>query len=131
MSNGLNRILARRSTWPETGPDDLPVIDPPVDTLSLRARREEDQVRLAVRIRHPMETGRRTDAGGKVIPAHFITRVEILQGNELLLQVECGTGVSRNPYFAFQLRGVERGALLTARWIDNLGRGDQRDVVVT
>lgn len=105
------------------------------DTLSLKSRRLGDDIRLEIRIRHPMETGHRSDAQGQLIPAKYIQSLIVSDvtngGDEVLFHAHCGTGISRNPYFALELLGVEKGAVLSVQWLDNFDDSDRRRIRVS
>ncbi len=81
-------------------------------------------------ITHPMETGLRKDKKtGKLIPAHYLTKVEFLFNGKKISRVRTGPGVSKNPYFAIKMRAVETGTL-TIRYEDNKGGKWEKEVKV-
>ncbi len=102
------------------------------DTLTLKSRRLGDDIRLEIRIRHPMESGDRADSQGQMIPAKFIQSLQVsLDGSgESLFFAHCGRDVSRNPYFALELLGIEKGTTLKVEWRDNLDDSDSRRIRV-
>jgi len=74
-----------------------------------RRYKKGDIVTVATVIMHPMETGMRKDKKtGKVIPAHYITDVEVYYGDERVTYMKTTSGLSANPFIAFKLRGRRR-----------------------
>jgi sulfur-oxidizing protein SoxY len=70
-----------------------------------RDGRQEAQVM----IRHPQFSGLQRDQVTQLwIPAHFISRIEVHQGNEMLFTLTGGISVSENPVFRF--RYTDNGA---------------------
>lgn len=62
-----------------------------------------------IMIRHPNYSGLQRDQVTQLfIPAHFIDRLEVRQGDELLFTVEGGISISENPVFRFSY--TENGA---------------------
>ena len=55
---------------------------------------------VRVLIRHDMETGFRKKKDGTLVPAHFITNVEVHHGENQVLSAEWGGGISKNPSLA-------------------------------
>ncbi len=81
-------------------------------------------------ITHPMETGFRKDKKtGKVIPAHYITKVEFYFNNQKVTALHTGAAVSKNPYFAIKMRANESGTL-TIKYEDNKGGKWEKSVKV-
>ena len=71
---------------------------------------------------HPMETGFRIDDSGQRILRNVITRVRMLLDNQLIIELEPGTGMSANPYFAFSLTVPPQGGSLRVEWLDDAGQ---------
>jgi len=81
-------------------------------------------------ITHPMETGLRKDKKtGKIIPAHYITKVDFLFNGKKVTTLHTGPGISKNPYFAIMLKANESGTLLI-RYEDNKGGKWEKSVKV-
>lgn len=79
-------------------------------------------------IDHPMETGRRRDdATGKLVPAHFITELQVELNGEPVIKGRLSTAVSKDPYFSFRLNQAKPGDLLRVTWVDNLGQQDSAE----
>lgn len=80
---------------------------------------------IRILIDHPMETGRRKDPlTGRLIPAHFITELRLEHAGQSLVEGHLSTGISKNPYFAFELESIHAGDTIVVRWRDNLGQED-------
>ncbi|HTS21177.1 MAG TPA: thiosulfate oxidation carrier complex protein SoxZ [Casimicrobiaceae bacterium] len=94
------------------------------------ARRGEPfEVRIS--IRHPMETGYRTDESGNHVPRNVIRRFACRYNGAPVLAVRVSSGIAANPYFRFFVTARESGAL-EFEWVDDAGvRGEARaDVAV-
>jgi sulfur-oxidizing protein SoxY len=56
-------------------------------------------------VRHPNHSGMQMDQLTRLyMPAHFVTTIRILQGDDLLLSIESGISISENPEFRFDYR---------------------------
>ncbi len=80
---------------------------------------------------HAMHTGRNKDDFGHLIPAHFIQLIDIALNGKPALQMQCGTGISKNPYLTFYLQGAKVGDKISLTWHDNLGKTDTGEIEVT
>ena len=72
-------------------------------------------------INHPMETGRKKDDFGQLIPLHFIQQLSVTLNGKTVLEAQWGTGVAKNPYLTFRLTGAKVGDKFETNWVDNLG----------
>jgi sulfur-oxidizing protein SoxY len=79
---------------------------------------------------HPMDTGRGKDDFDKIIPAHFIQLIDIALNGKPAIQIQCGTGISKNPYLTFYLDGAKVGDKISLTWHDNLGKTDAGEIAV-
>ena len=59
--------------------------------------------------------------GGPQSPAHFIQLVTATLNGKAVLEAQWGTGISKNPYLTFRLRGAGLGDKIAVNWIDNKG----------
>jgi len=91
------------------------------DMMKIRARLKDGVTEVKVLMIHPMETGRRIDDAGETVPAHFIQMVTATLNGKTVLEAQWGTGISKNPYLTFRVRGANLGDKLTVSWIDNKG----------
>ena len=94
------------------------------DPMKIRAQVKGDAAEIRVLMSHPMETGQRKDNAGNTIPAHFIQAITIDVNGKRVIQGQTGTSVSRNPVFAFKLKGAKAGDKVTVNWTDS--KGDKR-----
>lgn len=99
----------------------------------IRTRLQEGAVEVQVLVKHPMETGLRTDkASGKVVPAHFIQELNIELNGKPMATANMGIGVSESPLLGFRFKGAKNGDKIKITWKDNQGEtGDAEAVVDT
>jgi len=91
------------------------------------ARNEPFEVR--VQIRHPMETGYRTDDNGKSIPRNVIRTFTCRYDGELVFAAELSSGIAANPYLRYFVTARASGELVF-EWVDDAGvRGSERAAV--
>ncbi|MFO1305676.1 MAG: thiosulfate oxidation carrier complex protein SoxZ [Burkholderiales bacterium] len=91
------------------------------------ARNEPFEVRL--QIRHPMETGYRTDDAGKAIPRNVVRNVTCRYDGELVFAAQLSSGIAANPYLRFFVTARASGELVF-EWADDSGvRGSERAAV--
>jgi sulfur-oxidizing protein SoxZ len=98
------------------------------DPMRIRAKLVGDTADVRVLMAHPMETGQRK-AGGKVVPAHFIRQIRAELNGKVVWQAQISQAVSRNPVFAFKVKGAKAGDKLSVTWEDN--KGDTRTDSIT
>jgi sulfur-oxidizing protein SoxZ len=92
------------------------------EPMRIRATLTGDVADIKVLMNHPMETGLRKDAKtGQLVPAHFIQEVTATLGGKVVLSAELGSGVSKNPYLGFKVKGAKAGDKLVVNWVDNTG----------
>lgn len=80
-------------------------------------------------MQHEMETGRRKDESGNLVPAWYITDIKVQYNGKTVLEGQFGTSVSKNPFLVFRFRGGKAGDKLSLSWADN--RGEKRTDEVT
>ncbi|MFT4720692.1 MAG: sulfur-oxidizing protein SoxZ [Candidatus Azotimanducaceae bacterium] len=98
--------------------------------VKMRGKIKNTVAQIKVLMEHPMETGTRRDEAGDVIPAHFIQEVICQRNDEVVLSVEWGTSISKNPYFAFKINGANPGDVVKVSWTDNLGETSAGDITL-
>jgi len=91
------------------------------EATRIRAQSSGDKAQVRVLMSHEMENGQRKDAAGKLVPAWFIQEADITLNGKLVLSLECGTAVSRNPFLVFTLRGARAGDKVAVSWRDTKG----------
>ena len=92
------------------------------------ARDEVFELRLS--IRHPMETGYRTDDTGKAIPRNVVRNVTCRYNGDLVFAAQLSSGIAANPYLRFFVTARASGEL-AFEWVDDAGvRKSERTPVV-
>ena len=99
--------------------------------MKMRAKLKNEVTEVKLIISHPMETGRKKDDFGVLIPAHFIQLVTATLNEKPVLDMQWGTGISKNPYLTFYLKGAKIGDKIGVTWHDNLGKIGTGDILVT
>ena len=106
-----------------------------MDNLKMRAKLTGDATsgvtEVKVIINHPMETGRKKDDSGQLIPAYFIQLVTAKLNDKTVLEMQWGTGVSKNPYLTFYLKGAVVNDKISVSWVDSLGKTGMGEILVT
>ena len=93
------------------------------DPMRIRATETNGVVDVKILMKHDMESGQRKDASGKLIPAWFITMVNVKAQGKDVFNAEFGSAVSKDPFLNFKYKGSKADKLLVS-WIDL--RGDKR-----
>ena len=99
--------------------------------MKMRAKLKGDITEVKVIMNHPMETGRKKDDFGALIPAHFIQLVTINLNEKPVLEMQWGTGISKNPYLTFYLSNAKVGDKVALTWHDNFGATSTGTILVT
>ena len=101
------------------------------DNMKMRAQLKGDIVEVKVLMSHPMETGRKKDDSGQLIAAHFVQLVTATLNGQVVLEAQWGTGISKNPYLTFRLKGAKLGDVIELTWHDNFGETAIQNIAVT
>jgi thiosulfate oxidation carrier complex protein SoxZ len=105
--------------------------EPFASSMKMRARPLEDgTVELKIIIVHPMRTGRSKNDDGVLMPAHFMQLMQVLLNGKVIVDVQTGTGISRNPYFTFYVKDARVGDVIAVNWQDNRGFEGHSQVAV-
>lgn len=104
-------------------------------TMKIRAKlskgpNQANVAQVKAIITHPMHTGRGKDEFNKIIPAHFIQLITIKHNNAPSVEMQLGTGISKNPYLTFHLNNTKLGDKVEVIWHDNLGNSGQAEAAV-
>jgi len=97
----------------------------------MRAQLKGDIVEVKVLMSHPMETGRRKDDFNQLIPAHFVQLLTATLNGKTVLEAQWGTGISKNPYLTFRLKGAKLGDIVSVTWHDNIGATATQEIAIT
>ena len=98
--------------------------------MKMRAKLTGEVTEVKVIISHPMETGRKKDDVGQIIPAHFIQLVTATLKDKPVLEMQWGTGISKNPYLTFYVKGAKVADKIVVTWFDNLGKTGTGEILV-
>lgn len=100
------------------------------DPMRIRAQVAGGNATVRVLMAHEMETGQRKDAAGKLVPAWHITEVTATHNGKTVMTAEWGTGVAKNPFMQFVIKGAKAGDKVGIMWKDNRGetRSDEATV---
>ena len=100
------------------------------EPMKIRATLQGDVADVRVLMAHPMETGQRKDAAGKIVPLHFIQTITAQLNGKTVFTADISQAVSRNPVFAFKVKGAKAGDKLSVTWQDNAGDKRTDEVVI-
>lgn len=102
-----------------------------MSSIKIRSKRIDGKTQIRTLIAHPMETGRNRDPKtNQPIPAHYIQELTVSRNGKVVVTSNTGASISKDPYFAFMLKGGEAGDKITIYWFDNLGNQDSEEHVV-
>jgi sulfur-oxidizing protein SoxZ len=97
----------------------------------IRARHRDGITDVMVLLLHPMETGLRTDASGRVVPADYISIVRVRLGVRVVLEAQMTIAVSKDPLLSFRFRGGQSGDVLVVEWTDNHGSQQRQEEAIS
>jgi len=98
--------------------------------VKIRGKVKDGVAKMKALMPHPMETGTRRDPDGNLIPAHYIETVTCYKNGEELMQAHWGPSVSKNPYFAFRVKGAASGDVIKIAWKDNKGESSEGELTL-
>lgn len=101
-----------------------------MDNMKMRALLKGDVAEVKVLMSHPMETGRRKDDFDRLVPAHFVQLLSATLNGKPVLEAQWGTGISKNPYLTFRLKGAKVGDIVAVTWHDNHGATATQEIAV-
>jgi sulfur-oxidizing protein SoxZ len=99
--------------------------------MKMRARFNDGITTVKVLMHHPMETGRRKTDDDVTIPAHFVQVVTVKLNDQVVMESQWGTGISKNPYLTFKLTNAKVGDTVSVAWEDNKGEQSESSIAVT
>jgi sulfur-oxidizing protein SoxZ len=100
-------------------------------SMKMRAQMKGDYTEVKVLMIHPMETGRRKNDADQLVPAHFVQLLTATLNGKTVLEAQWGTGIAKNPYLTFRLKGAKLGDTIEVTWHDNLGETATQSIAVT
>jgi len=98
--------------------------------MKIRATAKDGIADIRVLMSHPMETGQRKDAAGKIIPLHFIQNLTVKLNGRTVVEGQISQGVSRNPVFSFRVKGGKTGDRVEISWLDNKGETNRIETAI-
>ena len=101
------------------------------DPMRIRAQVTGEKATVRMLMNHEMETGLRKDAAGKTVPAWYIQEVSARLNGKVVLTVEWGPSVSKNPFLQFNIKGAKVGDKVSVTWRDNKGETRTDETAVT
>ena len=102
------------------------------EPMKIRATMAGDVADIKVLMNHPMETGARKDAKtGQLVPALYIQDVTATLNGATVLAANFGTGISKNPYLGFKVKGAKAGDKVVVSWVDNTGDKNTTEAAVS
>jgi sulfur-oxidizing protein SoxZ len=99
--------------------------------MLIRATLKGDTTHINVYLRHPMETGRRKNIEGEIVPQHFIKNVVVTHNGKTVVDAQWSQGVSRNPLFGLRIKGAKTGDKIAVSWVDSEGDTRSGEAAVT
>ena len=92
--------------------------------MKMRASLGAGFTEVRVLMTHPMETGLRKDADGKLVPMHFIQNLTVKVNGKTFVDAQISQAISRNPVFSFRFQGGAKGDKIEVSWLDNQGESN-------
>jgi sulfur-oxidizing protein SoxZ len=93
-------------------------------SIRVRATSGAETTEVQALIQHPMDSGFVKDAGGAIIPPHFIQQLTFEHDGKPVFVADWGPAVSKDPYVKFSFKGGKKGDDLKISWVDNKGESD-------
>ena len=91
-----------------------------------------DVIEIKVLISHPMETGYRPGADGRLVPRDIIRRFTCTYNGEEVFRADLFPAISANPFLAFTTIATESGTLSFTWTGDNdFAQTESASIVVT
>jgi len=98
--------------------------------MRIKAKLKGDVATVKLLIKHPMESGRRKDEAGNVIPAKYVQTVTGHVAGTQVFEVNTGAGVSKNPFIQVILTGRAVGDTIDFKWTDSSGASEEKAVTL-
>jgi sulfur-oxidizing protein SoxZ len=99
--------------------------------IRIRARAIDGVADVTILMPHPMETGFRQDESGGLVPAHFISHVEVTVEGRRVFSARMSYAVARDPLLSFRFSGARSGQRLKVAWTDNHDESRTDEAVIT
>lgn len=99
-------------------------------TIKVRSKLKGKSAIIKLIIKHPMTVDKLDKNTGKVIPAHFIDKVNVLHNGKQIIHANWGQAVSTNPFVTFTLKEANKGDQMVINWSDNKGKTDSLEITI-
>ena len=97
--------------------------------IKIRAKLNGEIAEVKALLPHDMESGLRRDPeSNELVPAHYITNVNVEHNGEAVLQAYWGPAVSKNPYVAFSIKNAASGDTIKVSWVDNKDDSSETEI---
>ena len=87
--------------------------------MLIRAKQKGENTEVKVLVKHDMETGRRKDEAGNLVPAHFIKTISASCEGKIIFEGELGPAVSKDPFLSFSFKNGKKGDKVSITWVVN------------
>lgn len=101
------------------------------DSIRIKTIAGAGNIEVRALINHPMYIGKRDKASGKFVDPHYIEEVAVELNGKTILRGDWSSGVAKNPYLAFKIRGATTGDKLKLSWKDNKGESDSLETTIS
>ena len=101
------------------------------EPMKIRATLQGDTADVRILIAHPMETGQRRDASGKIVPLHFIQNITVTHNGKTVMDGQWSQAIARNPFLGLRVKGAKAGDKIVVTWTDNTGDKRTDEATVT
>ncbi len=100
-------------------------------TTKIKVKAKDVGHDILVLVKHPMETGLRTDAKtGEVVPAHYITNMAFSVNGTQVAETMLSQAVSANPLTTINLTDLKAGDVVSVSWEDNTGTSESAETTI-
>jgi sulfur-oxidizing protein SoxZ len=100
-------------------------------SITMKAIQGAGGVEVRALINHPMSIGKLDKISGNYVEAHYIEDVVVSLNGKPIVQGNWSSGVARNPYLSFRVRGAMPGDKLRLTWRDSRGASDSHEITLT
>ena len=89
--------------------------------MRIKAKLKGDKANIKVLIKHDMESGRRKDEAGNVVPAKFVQTITAHVGETQVLKQTLDQAFPKNPFLELNLTSRAAGDAVAFKWVDSTG----------
>ncbi len=88
--------------------------------IRIKTRKTGGATEILAMVNHPMETGRRKNKKtGKLIPAHYVEKMNVELNGKLVASANLGAAVSKRPMVGVRVTTAKSGDTVKVTWRDN------------